>query len=487
MTERPNIVLIMTDQQRGDCLGVAGNPVLKTPNLDRLASEGVYFAETYSPMPVCVPSRYSIMTGHVPIAWGIRHNGGVIPGDVPTLPTILKQHGYRTYAVGKMHFTGPEEECKKLGIPRFRYHYGFDDILFSEEGRQWMHGDDYEAYLKRVGWYGWQRAHGIGNNDVRTAPSPLPKEHYQTVWATDESIKWLRENAGKGPFFLFCSYIKPHSPYDPPEPYHKLYDPRQVPPPFGGPEDLERLAPYYGWMRKAYGWHLLPDEAHLRARAYYYANITLIDEQVGRLLQTLDELGIADNTIVAFVSDHGDLMGDHGLYFKAVFFRESWHIPLIIRAPGRLPAKGRMERLASLQDLMPTLLSLAGIPLPKPVHGQDLTRSLDAGPEAVFGSYRSAPNRIHAVRTAQFQYVFHEAGGFEELYDVKADPQETQNLAGRSEYREVCRELHSRIARWLAELGDEDALAGPDRLKSGPAEELPEPAPGSANLGLRPY
>src|SRR5262245_15977977 len=135
MSGKPNILLIMSDQHRGDSLGCAGHPVVRTPNLDRLAGQGAYFPNAFSPMPVCVPARYSVITGCVPIAWGIRANGGIIPDTVPTLPAILREHGYRSALMGKAHYSGPRDECERLGIPRFRWKYGFDEILFAEEGR----------------------------------------------------------------------------------------------------------------------------------------------------------------------------------------------------------------------------------------------------------------------------------------------------------------------------------------------------------------
>lgn len=477
----------MADQHRGDTLGCAGHPCIRTPNMDRLAREGAYFANAFSPMPVCVPARYSVITGCVPLAWGNRGNGGIIPADVPTLPSILHEHGYRSALMGKAHFTGPAAPCESLGIPRWRYTYGFDKVLFAEEGRQWADGDDYEGYLKKAGWHGWQRAHGIGNNDVRTGASPLPLEHYQTVWATGESIRWLQQQEKGSPFFLMTSYVKPHAPYDPPAPYDTMYDPLHVPAPFGGPEDLQDLSPAYDRMRKAYGWDTLPDQAHARARAYYYGNITLIDDQVGRLLATLDELHMTDNTIVAFVGDHGDLMGDHGLYFKGLFFRESWHIPFMIKAPGSLAGKGRLGRLTSLQDLMPTLLSLVGIEPPKAVHGQDITQDLDKGPDMIFGSYNPAPARLHSARSAQWQYVFHEVGGHEELYDICADPSECRNLAGSPETRAVCAYMRRRTAGWLATLGDQDAVDGSGSLKVSAAPSMADPPMTKVPLGLRPY
>jgi len=428
-----------------------------------------------------------VLTGQLPLAWGFRANGGVIPPHVPTLPTILQEHGYRSALFGKAHFTGPEDECRRLGIPRWRYPYGFDDILFAEEGRRWRDGDDYEAYLKRVGWHGWQRAHGIGNNDARTAASPLPRDHYQTAWATEESIRWLREQGRRQPFLLMTSYVKPHAPYDPPAPYDTMYDPRSVPAPIGSADDLTGLAAVYSQDRMAYGWDTIPKEAHLRARAYYYGNITFIDDEVGRLLTTLEQLGLADNTIVVYVSDHGDLLGDHGLYFKGVFLRESWHVALIIKAPAGLARQGAVDRFASLQDLMPTLLSLCGLPVPEGLHGQDLARDLDNGPDVAFGSYETHPLAMHAARTHQWQYIFHEAGGYEELYDIRSDRDECRNLASQPQALHVVAELRRRTAVWLAGLGDVGSLDANGDLRAEPASPLQAPPLTCVPLGLRPY
>jgi arylsulfatase A-like enzyme len=198
-------------------------------------------------------------------------------------------------------------------------------------------------------------------------------------------------------------------------------------------------------------------------------------------------MDLADNTIVAFVSDHGDLLGDHGLYFKGLFFRESWHIPFLLKAPGKLDGKGTLDRLTSLQDLMPTLLSLAGLPIPQGVHGEDLTRDLDSGPQIIFGSYASHPRGLHCARTTRWQYVFHEAGGFQELYDVQADPDERHNLADQNETREVVRDLRRRVADWLARLGDRESLDSDGDLKAGPAPDLTDPPMTKLPLGLRPY
>jgi arylsulfatase len=180
-------------------------------------------------------------------------------------------------------------------------------------------------------------------------------------------------------------------------------------------------------------------------------------------------------------------LGDHGLYFKGLFFRESWHIPFLLKAPGRLEGRGAVDRLTSLQDLVPTLLSLCGLPIPQGVHGEDLTRDLDSGPQTIFGSYASHPRALHCARTARWQYVFHEAGGFEELYDIKADPDERHNLSNQAEAREAVRDLRRRTAGWLAQLGDHDSLDADSDLRAGPGPDLADPPMTRLPLGLRPY
>ena len=230
-------------------------------------------------------------------------------------------------------------------------------------------GDAYQQYLRDVGWGGYERGHGIGNNDVHTAASPLPLEHYHTTWATRTTQRWIAEHVAgspQRPFFAWCSYTKPHSPYDPPEPYDRLYDARTFPPPVGGPEDLEGLSPRYREEVNRHFWDTLGPEQIQRARAFYAGNVTLIDHCVGQLRQTLAQLGIARDTVICFTADHGDLLGDHGLFFKANFFRGAWHVPFFLYAPGRVEHLGAVPRFSVSEDVYPTLLSLAGVPLPDP-------------------------------------------------------------------------------------------------------------------------
>ena len=276
---RPNVLFITADQFRGDFLSCAGHPAVRTPHLDALGAQGAFLPHSYAPVPVCVPSRYAYMTGRTPISFGMRGNAGMrIPADALTLPAAFAGAGYRTAAIGKMHFSPWTEP------------YGFETFVVSEEGRQWRaddgraRGDAYQQYLRDVGWGGYERGHGIGNNDVRTSTSPLPLEHYHTTWATRTTQSWIAEHVAgspQRPFFAWCSYTKPDSPYDPPEPYDRLYDARTFPPPVGGLEDLQALSPHYREEVNRHFWDSLGPEQVQRARAFYAGNVTLIDHCVG--------------------------------------------------------------------------------------------------------------------------------------------------------------------------------------------------------------
>jgi arylsulfatase A-like enzyme len=540
--ERLNVLLITADQHRGDFLGAAGHPVVRTPHLDALAAAGAYFPNAYSPVPVCVPARYAIMTGQVPTRFRVRGNTNAarIPSDTVALPDVFGAAGYATAAIGKMHFSPWHDP------------HGFQTFVVSEEGRQWRDttrhpegGDDYQRYLREVGWGGYERAHGIGNNDVHTSASPLPLEHYHTSWCARTAAQWIRDHvaregpAGNGggasgvqgggaaggvpgglgvagrvhrPFFVWCSFTKPHSPYDPPEPYDRLYDPRTFPPPAGDAGDLEGLSPSYVEGRNSHLFDALGPEIIQRARAFYAGNVTLIDHMVGHLRQTLAELGIADRTVICYTADHGDLLGDHGLFFKANYFRASWHVPFVLYAPGRLEGQGQVPRFVTTPDVYPTLLSLAGVPLPDGARldGAAVSEDLHGGPDTVFGSVRRPPQQIHAARTrgpmgaqpegperpgegsSGWSYVVHAQGAYEELYDLATDPGERRNLAGspdRSPAVDVALgELRGRLERWLAGLGDTESLDAAGRLRLDPAARgwSPSPPP-RTGLGLRPY
>ena len=356
---RPNILLIFTDQQRWDTMAAYGNSVIKTPNMDRLAAEGAVFENAISPCPVCVPARACTMSGYAAGKNRILTNGGTINGDNrDTVAGYLGRAGYFCQAIGKMHFT-PDGES-----------YGMDNMVLSEEMRstrfapdaesQWY--DDYDKFLIEHGMWGWEKPPEIGYNEIKPLINGMPKEYHITQWCGDRTVDWLRrERPRDKPFFLFSSFVKPHVPYDCPAHLNGFYDPDDMPRPWVSEKHLKRKNPFYELKRRDNEWDLYSDYSTLLARSYYYANISFIDEQVGRILSALDDEGLSENTLVVFTSDHGDMMGDHGQWYKCIGHEGSLHIPMLVRWPGRIPAGSRVSEISILLDFFPTAMNAAGV------------------------------------------------------------------------------------------------------------------------------
>jgi len=469
MGDVPNVLIVCADHLRHDMLGCNGNGVIATPNVDRLAAQGVTFLNAFTPDPICVPARAAIATGNYPHrATGTKNNSGRIRDDQPRLADHFARAGYRTYAVGKLHYL----PYASPGQPRLLH--GFQHAELCEEGRihrQYdphgeQHGlEEYHDYLYEVGWGGFERAHGIGNNDVRPAVSPLPAEHYVDAWVAARSIENLRahldERPGE-PFLMFTSFPKPHPPYDPPEPYHRRYDPRDVPPPVGDALHLKGRAPTLMRLRRSQ-----------LSRARYMAQVTFQDEMIGRLLDFLETNGLSDNTIVVYTSDHGDLLGDFGCFYKANMLNGSVRVPLVVRAPGRIPAGIRRRQCAGLQDILPTLAALTGVPLSDPVHGMDLTPVLEhdaPGREVFVSQCLDPPWQQYMLCDGRRKYIYSEANGVEEFYDLEHDPHELRNLVETGEVSGAERaQWRERLVEWCRDHDDRKML--PDgRLAKTPCD-----------------
>ncbi len=464
MNKRPNILLITADQMRWDCLACAGNPVIRTPNLDALAARGVLFENAFTPNPICVPGRASIMTGNYShTCTGCKNNGGRIREDQPLLTEVLKSVGYRTYALGKLHFV----PYAPPGQPRLVH--GFEHVDLTESGRILNQYDpqgklrgleDYFDYLQDVGWGGYTRAHGIGNNDVRPCPTPLPKEHTVDHWIADCTLRQLDRHAGEfpeQPFFMWMSSPKPHSPYDPPQPYDTLYDPRQVPAPFGAAEHLAGRCSFIEKTRITHGMDTLSPASLQVIRSYYYGCITWLDEQIGRVIRRLEEMEILDNTLIIFSADHGDLLGDFGSFFKCNHLNGSVRVPFIACGPG-VAASGKSRALVGLQDILPTFAAAGGADIGQDVHGHDLTPILrDPGATVrdwYYAQSLGSPNQTVMITDGKWKYIYSEAGGIEELYDQVNDPGELNNLAHDSGQAERVRGMRERLSAMARELGD---------------------------------
>ncbi|MFO7959011.1 MAG: sulfatase-like hydrolase/transferase [Candidatus Brocadiia bacterium] len=465
MQTQPNVLVLMTDQLRFDALGCAGNETIRTPNLDRLAASGVHFSQACCSTPVCVASRMSFITG---LRASDHHwvTNNALPGPVPELPTIMTQlhrAGYHTQGVGKMHFRGR--------------HYGFQGLQRMEECVEFRVDDDYLMYLKEQG-VRTRYPHGL--RDIlyyQPQTSGLPVEQSMSAWVTRQSVQLLRDHArhrpGK-PFFLWSSWIAPHPPFAPSEPYDSMYNPEDMDPPVF-PERPAATLPCWRTRGRLDGAHLDTPRIQ-RIRALYYGLVSQVDDGVGEILDALEALGLAGNTAILFVSDHGDMLGDHGLSQKNVPYEASVRIPMILRWPGRTEAGRRSDDLVGLDDFLPTLMEELGLerdPEAPPLPGASLLGRAGgglAGPrDAYFVDYGAGPGRWISMRTPSHKYALWAHGGFEELYDLEADPHETCNLVDRDPERAVA--MRERVLEWEREHG----LSG--SFENGTFRTYPFPKP----------
>lgn len=453
---RPNILILMTDQQRFDALSCAGNPEIRTPNLDRLASSGVRFSQAVTPTPVCVAARMSFITGHrISRHHWVANNA--LPGPVPERPTMMNtllDDGYWTQGIGKMHFRGR--------------HYGLRNLMTMEECIAHRVDDDYLRYLRDNGV---RTRYPKGMRDLlmmQPQTCDIPVEHHMNTWVGDRSVDFIREHTRyrrTQPFFLWSSWISPHPPFAPCPPYDTMYDPDDLDLPIYANRPIETLPPgFYSQRARLDGSHRDPDRMR-RVRALYYGLVTHVDDAVGRILDTLDDLGIADNTVVLFVSDHGEMLGDHGMGQKFTPYEHSVRIPFLLRWPGRTEAGRECDDLVSLLDVYPTLLTELGLAYPEG-HG-DLPGDTLLGREGgglasprdhVIIDFGAGASRWVSLRSKTRKYSFMARGGVEEAYDLSSDPWEQTNVLD-ADWVPTAR---STVLAWEAEHGTPNALTNDD-------------------------
>ncbi len=453
---RPNVLVLMTDQQRFDAMSCAGNHEIRTPHLDALAASGVRFTQAVTPTPVCVAARMSFITGHR-ISRTHWVDNQKLPGPPPELPTIMStllQAGYWTQGIGKMHFRGR--------------HYGLRDLKTMEEGVTHRVDDDYLCYL---------RDHGVrtrfpkGIRDLlifQPQTNGIPVEHHMNTWVGDRSVDFLREHVHHRPgqpFFLWSSWLSPHPPFAPCEPYDSMYEPSDM----GLPEYLDRpiedLPPQSLRQRgRLNGLHRNPDRLR-RVRALYYGLVSHVDDAIGRVLAELDSLGIADNTVVLFVSDHGEMLGDHGVGQKFSPYEHSVRIPFLLRWPGKTEPGRVSDDLVSLLDFFPTLIDELDLAYPLgagPLTGASLLGTKGGGladdRDAVFIDYGADSERWVSLRSKNRKYAFWANGGVEECYDLAADPWEKENLIADSPG--WLQEYRSQVLDWEREHGTPGSIDG---------------------------
>lgn len=449
--DRPNVVLLCVDQWRGDCLGVEGHPVVHTPYLDELALDGVRFSRAYSATPVCVPARAALFTGLSPASHGrVGYQDGV-PWDYPlTLAGEFTRHGYQTQAIGKMHVY---PERSQLGFQNVILHDGF--LHFARRGeRDLGRVDDYIPWLRqRLGREADYFEHGVDCNSVVARPWDKPEDTHPTNFVAAQAVDFLRRRDPRKPFFLYVSFHRPHPPYDPPAWAFEQYLHAEMPaPPVG--DWTEIFAPWAQPRRPDALAGELPPAVLRRARAGYYGHMTHIDHQVHRLREALSEHGVAGQTWICFVSDHGEMMGDHHLFRKGLPYEGSARVPLLLAGPrgaGLRPGSSSAT-LAELRDVMPTLLDCAGLPVPAEVEGQSLLPAARGAAQQVrphlHGEMAMLGQSIQWVVADREKYVWFSGTGREQLFDLERDPAELHDLAPVAE-------AGDRLAHWRRTLGEE--------------------------------
>ena len=516
---RPNILWIMADQFRYDCLGANGNPLIRTPNLDRLAARSANFSHAFVQSPVCVPSRVSYFTGRYPHSHKNRVNYTPLDDRELLMQRMLKDSGYRTGSVGKLHYYPPTAAHARST--------GFDAVQLDDGIAR---TDEFSDYVR------WRNAHDPraklhyhateprpGRNPFRAA---IEYQYTPTAWTGRETRAMLADFArAPQPFFLFSSFFKPHASYTVPEPYDTMFDGIEIPLPKQLTlADIQRLPlPVQKQILRG-----RPQYAMDRARLQwiyrsYYASVAMIDDEVGRILETLHASGQESNTIVVFSTDHGDQLLEHGLEGKNLFYEASVRVPFLVALPGRIQPSRRAE-LIEMVDVLPTLLDLCGLPIPTRVQGRSfapliigapaLAATPEAQPAPAAPSAAPPPNASPAtprpnaalytprpfvfaenvipevinsgtldlpytpgqgiagirhpdakmIRTARWK-LNHYPGNSGELYDLESDPGEERNLYTSAAHQSRVRDMKDLLLDFLITADETDQIAPRWRLQ----------------------
>ena len=472
--KRKNIVLLMTDQLRGDCMGCAGHPDVKTPYLDTLASKGVRFENAYSACPSCVPARAALHTGltqeshrRVGYADGVRW-------EYPhTMAGELTKAGYYTQCVGKMHV---DPLRNYLGFCHVELHDGYlhyyrdPEIPYRENQKQ---ADDYFHWLKQEKGIDCDVTDtGLECNSWVARPWIYEEKYHPTIWVTDRSIDFLRRRDPDMPFFLFTSYLRPHPPFDAPQCYFDMYRNKELTPPVVGDWCDEEALRARGRIFDSDTGPLDPELVR-EMQIGYYACITHLDHQIGRLIQALVENKLYDDTIILFVSDHGELLGDHHLFRKSRAYQGSSRVPFLVSGGGFRPEKpGSVKTdVVELRDVMPTVLEAAGVQIPDSVEGISLwnTALKESGTPDVrkylHGEHTLGEASSHWIITRDEKYIWYSQTGEEQYFRIAEDPDELHNLIGSETAKERVEALRGLL---IQELQDrEEGFVREGRLVTG--------------------
>ncbi len=478
----PNILLILSDQQRPDTLSYRGQTPCRTPHIDRIAREGIAFDRAVCASPLCSPSRAALFSSQYPHQVGMmtNHNTLQVP---PRLTDALKAMDYYTAYAGKVHLqpsAKPENIFRSKEEQEARYKlegYVFDGTEERVIDR-WFDrtaGESVAEYSEWCDQQGLPVGYPYADERLRTHRQPvmsIPKTAVMEMdvqntidgWTTNLALQFFAERPLDQPFFLVCSYVGPHPPFKVPEPYYSMYDPADIPePPNFQPTPNKPRANTTSFYHQLWLDHGDDWSAWKKSMAVYWGYCTLIDDQIGLLLDALESAGVLDDTLTIFASDHGEMLGSHGLWHKMMPYEEAVRVPLTMRLPGTIPAGVRSAAVTSLIDIAPTILSVCGAPIPPEYVGRDLSPAFADGQEFQDDAYRFFEHRplgdwhqtveFRAVVDDRYKYVFN-LGDLDELYDLHADPYELDNQIDTPGSAAIQARLKQRLLRWMQETDD---------------------------------
>lgn len=454
--KRPNILLIYTDQQRWDALGASGNPEVQTPNLDVLASRGMLFEYAFANHPLCMPSRHSMLCGQYAEAIGSTFNGIEMREDIPCLQHVLSGYGYHTANIGKLHFRNHAHRNHRDGHPR----YGFDTLILSDEPGcyddayiKWVEEHDPSAVdacrIDTHEFYcaGPRVSTGHGRFQWHPYTFEGPAELSHAAFVGDETCEFLRRR-GSAPFFCVAGFYAPHTPLNPPQRFLDMYTTSSLSEPHtSGAEAPQRP-------------ELTPDD-YRTIKAHYYALVSQVDAEVGRIMQVVDDEGLRENTVVIFTSDHGENLGDHGVFGKLMAEDSSSRVPLLVSYPGHVPAGRHCDAFIEAVDIVPTVLDWCGVQVPTAMQGRSFRgeaegRQARAPRSDAYISLRTPFGPAYrALRSRDFLYVNSRAGhaarycGPERLFDLSRDPHQLHNVIENHRYADALHHLRGRLLQRL--------------------------------------
>jgi arylsulfatase A-like enzyme len=477
--KRPNVIVIMADQLKATALGLYGNEFCEAPSLERMAQTGVVYNNAYTPHPLCVPARISLWTSQYPHTHGARNNERLMPGDAVHAFKLWKQAGFSTGMIGKNHCFGDKSDLDLFDVWCEINHSG----LPKDSGTKGM------AWVRPLDSI--EKAHQIRRNmpklssRIHCAATDYPLDDYSTRLISSQTIEFLKNNKNN-PFALWVSFPDPHPPYEVPRKYAEMFRPEKLKLPRWDKDEFKKSPERNRVLHEILGIENEKLDDIYKVLGTYYAMIRFIDDETGRILDALEDLGLEENTIVVFCSDHGDFMGEHMMINKGgLFYVCLTRIPLLVSWPGHIKAGQTDESMVSLIDVIPTLLKLQGIHIPSCMQGTPLPTITDTEPSiAAFSEYgaggppfrmsdleklskpygrhtlletlkwREAEGRRKMVRTKNWKYVHDPMGDMDELYDLINDPWELNNVIDNAGNNEVIAEMRHMLLDWSIKTED---------------------------------